>query len=72
MYVCVCKAVNERRIKEAVADGARSMRELRAQLGVCSCCGKCGRHAREVLESARQEFQNAVEVAILPSAGQAA
>ncbi len=71
MYVCVCKAVNERRIKEAVAEGARSMRELRAQLGVCSCCGKCGRHAREVLETACEEIRGALEVTILPT-GQAA
>ena len=49
MYVCVCRAVTDRQIKKAVENGARSMRELREQLGVCSACGKCGPCAKELL-----------------------
>jgi bacterioferritin-associated ferredoxin len=52
MYVCICNAVTDRQIRAAVADGARSMRDLRRELGVCSCCGKCGPAARELLAEA--------------------
>ena len=41
MYVCVCKAVTDRQIREAVFDGARTLRDLRKQLGVASECGRC-------------------------------
>lgn len=34
MYVCVCQAVTERQVREAVEQGISSMRGLREQLGV--------------------------------------
>ena len=43
MYVCICKAVTDRQIHHAIAQGAASVRALRHQLGVTSECGKCGR-----------------------------
>ena len=49
MYVCVCNAVTERDIGSAVADGCCSMKELREQLGVGTCCGRCTGCARDVL-----------------------
>ncbi|MHB1142904.1 MAG: bacterioferritin-associated ferredoxin [Sulfuricaulis sp.] len=50
MYVCVCKCVTDGDIREAVCEGACSMRELRMCLGVATQCGRCARHARQVLE----------------------
>ncbi len=52
MYVCVCQAVTDRQIRAAVEQGARSMRDLRRELGVCSNCGKCGPCARDILAEA--------------------
>ena len=49
MYVCVCNAVTDRDIGSAVADGCCSMKELREQLGVGTCCGRCTGCARDVL-----------------------
>jgi len=49
MFVCVCNAVTERDIGSAVAEGCRSLRELRVQLGVGACCGRCSDCARGVL-----------------------
>jgi len=49
MYVCICHAVTDRQIRKAVDEGARTMRDLRQQLGVCSSCGKCGPCAKELL-----------------------
>jgi bacterioferritin-associated ferredoxin len=51
MYVCVCQAVTDRQIDAAIDNGARTMRDLRQELGVCSCCGKCGPHARAMLQA---------------------
>lgn len=53
MYVCLCKAVTDRQIREAVAQGATRMRDLRVALGVASCCGRCAGCAREILREAR-------------------
>jgi bacterioferritin-associated ferredoxin len=54
MYVCVCRAVTGRQIRDAAAEGVRTMRELRLKLGVCSACGKCGESAKEILDGAEQ------------------
>lgn len=67
MYVCVCRAVSDREIRRAVAEGARSMRDLRQRLGVCSDCGKCGPCARSVLaESIPEPPANAMPPAGFP------
>ncbi|WP_043529511.1 (2Fe-2S)-binding protein [Litchfieldella xinjiangensis] len=41
MYVCLCKGVSDRAIREAVTEGARSWREVREQTGCADQCGKC-------------------------------
>ncbi len=50
MYICLCHSVTDNDIRACVEDGARSMRDLRRELGVASQCGKCACHAREVLK----------------------
>ncbi len=58
MFVCVCNAVTERDIDSAVAEGCRSLRELRAQLGVGACCGRCSDCARDVLRDTLQAYSS--------------
>lgn len=48
MYVCVCKAVTDGQIKNLVAAGARSWREVREQTGCGSQCGKCACLGKEL------------------------
>lgn len=55
MYVCLCNAVTDRQIREAVGDGVKSMRQLRQCLGVASNCGRCAPHAKELLDESRAE-----------------
>ncbi len=55
MYVCVCKAVTEKQIHAAVQAGARTMKDLREQLGVGADCGSCGSCAKQYLREARSE-----------------
>ena len=49
MIVCVCNNISDRRIRQAVDAGIASMSELRNQLGVAACCGKCHSCAKQVL-----------------------
>ncbi len=54
MYVCVCKAVSDKTIRQKVAEGLGSMRELKQCLGVGSQCGKCTQTAQQVLNQSLQ------------------
>lgn len=54
MYVCVCRAVTERQISEAVNGGARSLKDLKQELGVARDCGLCAPCARICIEEARR------------------
>ncbi|MGB0955162.1 MAG: bacterioferritin-associated ferredoxin [Panacagrimonas sp.] len=49
MYICICKAVSDKRIRRAVANGACTVRDLARETGLGSGCGKCVPAAREVL-----------------------
>jgi bacterioferritin-associated ferredoxin len=49
MIVCVCNNISDREIRQAIDSGLDSMAELRRNLGVATCCGKCHTYAREVL-----------------------
>ena len=52
MYVCVCQAVTDRQIREAAESGARSLRDLRRDLGVTRDCGRCASCAHECVREA--------------------
>jgi bacterioferritin-associated ferredoxin len=49
MIVCVCNNISDREIRQAVDMGLSTMAELRRDLGVATCCGKCAPCAKEVL-----------------------
>ena len=55
MYVCVCKGITEKQIKAAAANGTRTLRGLRMQLGVASQCGRCADCACQVLNEAKEQ-----------------
>lgn len=50
MYVCVCNAVSERAIRDAVEDGVRTFGELQAETGCGTCCGCCEPVAIQLME----------------------
>ncbi len=54
MYICVCQAVTERQITVAVNQGARTLKDLRRELGVASECGRCASCANQCLKKAQQ------------------
>lgn len=49
MIVCVCNNISDREIRQAVELGLTTMDELRRDLGVATCCGKCDSFAEDVL-----------------------
>jgi bacterioferritin-associated ferredoxin len=63
MYVCICAAVTERQVRDAVRDGVRTLDHLQATLGVGAGCGCCREFAREVLAQASAEIACGFEAA---------
>jgi len=53
MYVCLCKAVTDKEIRRAAANGAGTLYELQESLGVATGCGSCADQAEEILGEAR-------------------
>ncbi len=49
MYICICNAITEKTVIEAVNNGASTLGDLQAELGVASCCGCCAQTASEYL-----------------------
>ncbi|MBV1787317.1 (2Fe-2S)-binding protein [Marinobacterium sp. D7] len=62
MYVCICNNITERDVKQAIDEGARSVRDLNRELGVGSECGKCTCTAREMIK--REQIARIDQLAI--------
>ena len=56
MYICICNAVTESAIRQAVRDGARSLRDLSFRTGCSTQCGRCVGTAREVMDETLAEM----------------
>lgn len=54
MYICVCKGISERRIRQAAEQGAESLADLRRELGVATGCGGCAEAAESCLTRHQQ------------------
>lgn len=52
MYVCVCNAITEKDIHQAVKQGVCTMEMLSETTSVSRQCGCCESHACKVLEKA--------------------
>ncbi len=63
MIVCICHNVSDTAIRRAVDAGATSMQEIRAQLNVGNCCGKCAAFAKTLVRAQLEDrAANIVEV----------
>lgn len=60
MYVCVCNAVTDRQIAQAMRSGARDLADVARQLGVGTNCGTCLSYAQEFIESNSVSHQNSI------------
>jgi bacterioferritin-associated ferredoxin len=50
MYVCICKAVTDKQIRQSVKEGVASYAELQKALSVGLQCGKCCHEAQDIIE----------------------
>jgi len=50
MYICICNAVTDKEIQQAVDLGAETFKEVSDSLGVGTCCGKCKEAAGHVIK----------------------
>lgn len=63
MYVCVCAAVTERQVSQAISAGASTLKDLRRELGVTAECGRCAGCAKQCLREARACDADAMQLA---------
>jgi bacterioferritin-associated ferredoxin len=54
MYVCLCRGVTDSQIRRAVDQGAVSLSQLRRELSVAACCGRCAPLARQIIREKSQ------------------
>jgi len=59
MYVCVCNAITDREIRGAMALGLDSFADLKSNLGVATCCGRCEDCAKVLVSEVRRERRQA-------------
>lgn len=50
MYICVCHAVTQKQIHQAISEGAGTVKQLSEQLKVTSCCGSCLESVKDCLQ----------------------
>ena len=55
MYVCVCRRITDRQIRQLAEQGTQTLDELQRTLGVGSQCGKCTELAHAILIEAQDE-----------------
>lgn len=53
MYVCICNAISDKQVSASVANGATTLADLQAELGVATNCGCCAETAKEYLPGGR-------------------
>ncbi|MGI2260496.1 (2Fe-2S)-binding protein [Shewanella sp. GXUN23E] len=51
MYVCICHAVTDSQIKQAIAEGACTLSELKATLEIGNTCGKCLKQTGQLIKA---------------------
>ena len=52
MYVCICKGITDKQIKQMVMEqGVGSIRELKQHLDISSQCGTCTKLTQQVIDN---------------------
>ena len=66
MIVCICQNISDHRIRQMATAGVTTMSQLRNELGVGTCCGKCHPHAKQVLRECLTDVSAVKEIQVLP------
>jgi bacterioferritin-associated ferredoxin len=54
-YICLCNAIKQSQIEQAIADGNDTMEKLQDKLEVNLNCGACEKDVLQLLNSLRKE-----------------
>ncbi len=57
MFLCVCKGVSEKHIRNALNEGACAMRHLRCKTGLGTQCGVCRKTVKQYIHEVTQVTQ---------------
>lgn len=64
MYICLCHAVTDRTINEALENGASSVTELMKELKVATQCGSCLSDVSTMVEKKAHQAEYADELVV--------
>lgn len=68
MYICICNAVTDSDIRQAVDDGVRGIGQLKMKTGCATNCGCCEQMVREVLNKSLREQGSFLSIVATPAA----
>ena len=68
MYICICNGITERSVRQAAADGVRSLSELTRRTGCAGTCGSCADLAEQVLREEHENRRRAFSLPLLAAA----
>ncbi len=63
MYVCLCRGITDQDIKDAMQNGAESIRDVREMLDLGTCCGRCVPEAKTIISEELAEIAVRISVA---------
>ncbi|WP_179469734.1 (2Fe-2S)-binding protein [Mycolicibacterium vinylchloridicum] len=52
MYVCLCLGVTSQDVKDAIKAGAITSKQVAAETGASSQCGRCRRNSTAIIDAA--------------------
>jgi bacterioferritin-associated ferredoxin len=52
MHICICNNINEKKIQNALREGASDLKDVSQMLGLGSKCGKCLLAAKRTIDQA--------------------
>ncbi|QEM83225.1 (2Fe-2S)-binding protein [Halomonas binhaiensis] len=55
MYVCLCKGISDRHLRQSVEDGSHSWRQVQRETGCGTQCGKCACVGKQIVREAIHE-----------------
>lgn len=63
MYICLCRGVTDKAIKQAVENGCDTFREVRDALDVGTCCGMCVHETRQLIDETLAKLASSISTA---------
>ena len=62
MYVCLCRGITDQDIKDAMQNGAESIRDVREMLDLGTCCGRSVPEAKTIISEELAEIAARISV----------